>query len=115
MVINHRKSGRRVRLPQPSPVPDWNPRDDVRRGYINRDLAADTIQELKVRFTNHGMAPMIIRFTVGRFSCFRDMMARGLCQCRSATRRSRAKAYTEFFPGAPARAMVCFGADIPGV
>jgi hypothetical protein len=33
-------------------------------GYINVDLAADTIQEPKVRFTNHGMAPMIIRFTV---------------------------------------------------
>ena len=29
-------------------------------GYINVDLVADTIQEPKVRFTNHDMAPMII-------------------------------------------------------
>jgi hypothetical protein len=33
-------------------------------GYINADLAADTIQEPKVRFTDHGMAPMSRRFSL---------------------------------------------------
>jgi hypothetical protein len=39
-------------------------------GYINVDLAADTIQEPMIRFTNDGMAPMIIRFIVGAFHMF---------------------------------------------
>jgi hypothetical protein len=39
-------------------------------GYINADLAADTIQEPKVRFTNDGTAPMIVRFTVGALHAF---------------------------------------------
>jgi hypothetical protein len=58
--------------------------------YINVDLAADTIQEPKVRFTNHDMAPMIIRFTVGALLVLPGYDDRGLCRRRSATRRSRA-------------------------
>jgi hypothetical protein len=45
-------------------------------GYINVDLAADTIQEPMIRFTNDGMAPMIIRFIVGAFHIFELHRAR---------------------------------------